>query len=174
MKRRRRLSFLSILGALILSLVAVVTASADQPIFSQEHIVEDGTYELCEQEMLVHEEYDWRATGWDDRWIEFYLKRWTTFTNPDNGNKLTLHGSHLDRGYWISDDKTILFMNGLQEFGTLPGHGVVWGYAGTIKWSVTSCREDNGEWVCDYELVHWGGMGFSDEETVCNYLLNGE
>jgi hypothetical protein len=83
-----------------------------------------------------------------------------------------MHHSGVFGCTWLNEGEEICRFSGADFLGTLPGYGPVFGVVQRIVWYEAGCREENGEWVCDkYELLHWSGMEFWDEEAVCNYLV---
>jgi hypothetical protein len=178
MKRRKYLSVLSILAALILVMVAVIPASADKPEHTRTVQIEDGIFPLCGVDMDYHLETKLGYTMFcSERKCSGDAYHWEEdFTLTYEGRSLNFHHSSQAHFTWITYDETEGHVNGANFIGTIPGHGVVWGWVGRIVWHEDDCYyNENGDWVCPiYEELQRTGMEIYDLDTVCNYMLYGK
>lgn len=181
MKRQKYLTILSILAALILSLVVFVPVSADRPEYWTFSVAFDWTFDQCVQEgepVIIPgylEETYYNTVFFDNNGIATYSLDHArgTATLTYNGRTLTMHDVLNHTYTWPSDTQTIIKLTGSDWIGTVPGHGPVVGIAGNHT-RLETCHMEGDELVCDTEMLKFSGMDFTDYEAVCNYLLYGE
>jgi hypothetical protein len=172
MKRLNYLVVLSILGALIVAMVAIVPASADAWKHTKSVWSDDYTENICNVPMQLHHEGKLEYIIFCDRNGEcsgdgYHFNDYLTITYEDRS--FTLHYATGERYTWPGGEQTIGRISGAKWVGSLPGYGVVWGEAGRDVWW-EACPYEG----CDYISLHWSGMTFYDYEAVCNYMLNGK
>ena len=181
MKRLNYLVVLSILGALIMAMVAIVSASADAPEHSKFFWEGDFNYTECGPNIPIHVDLQYEYTLFKDKNGEAYGDAYhyggSKITFTYNGHTLTLHGASQERWTWIFYSETYTLtlgkISGASWIGTIPGHGPVWGTVGMQDFLET-CTGQGEDQICQNEYYHWSGMEFFDQEAVCNYLLNGK
>lgn len=178
MKKPSYWIFLSILGALILALVAV-PAGADAPEHTKIIWVADFTDSICGvDDVPFHLEGKYEYILWRDKNGEAYGDSYhyggTTLTFTINGHTLTLRNNTQERWTWIIPwYETIAENSGARWIGTLPGYGTVVGTVGKQVYYETCEWVSEGVQECENDYYHWSGMVFDDWDAVCNYMLNG-
>jgi hypothetical protein len=172
MKRLNYLVVTSILGALIVAMVAIVPASANKPMHDKGFFEGDSIFTGCEFEIPAHFDGHFEYIEWPDYGVLHLLGNQLTLSY--NGHTLTLHESINNRADWITFYDARLEIRGADFIGTLPGHGIVTGTAGKQVYLETCDWGPDGDWVCEYELLDFSGMVFDEPGAICNYLLNGK
>ncbi len=170
MKRLHYLVGLSILAALLLALVVIMPGSADTPQHTKYYWSEDTTETICDVPMNVHHEGKLEYTMFcnqDECTGDHYaFNDNMTLTYLDRS--LNLHLANAELYSWPTEEQTIGRISGARWIGTVPGYGAVWGEAGRVVfWE--ACPYEG----CDFIILHWSGVVFSNYEAICTYMLNG-
>jgi hypothetical protein len=174
MKRLNYLVGLSILGALILAMIAIVPAIAEAPSIDRVILDFDFVDRDCGVKMPAH------LTG-KEVTTTFYDKDGairggtlsyggTSATITYNGHTLTWHDVENVRWQIVKEPYTVEYIGLFWEV-SVPGYGKVYGSSGR---TVLACYLKNDELICDSEPIHWSGMSVENLEPFCNYMINGK
>jgi hypothetical protein len=159
-----------------LAMVAILPASADKPVCSENVVKVDFTYSNCRPDMPDHLEETIVLTmffnryGGDRRGFDHEKG---TATLIYNSHTLTIHLSTTSTWDWIYWYDAIITVRGAEWKGTLPGYGAGIGTVGKQEIQ-DACHDEDSEWVCEDTLLHLSGMNYYDQEAICDYLLNGK
>jgi hypothetical protein len=182
MKRLNYKIGISIFVLLILALVGIVPASANAPVHV--HGVWDAYFldESCGEPLDAHLQLVSNEFYWVDK---DGLPRGESYVGIARGS--LAHEGRIVK--MVSNENTsvtyLSYQDGILEVvvrgtgtdwkASVPGHGVVAGYAGNLVYTETCTQDEQGEWSCEFgEVLKWSGMDFKDDDVVCNYLLYGE
>jgi hypothetical protein len=174
MKRLSYIVVLSILGVLILAVVAFVPASADPPVIDRYVLDFDFYEESCGFPIPAHI-YGKAATIYffdkDGEFrVSFNTNGGMSATETWNGHTLTWHNASNSRWKIVGDGSFIVQDMGLLWGVSVPGYGRAVALTGE---SVAACHPEGEEMICD-EPIHYAGMYVEDIDAVCNYMINGK
>jgi hypothetical protein len=176
MKRRNHIVVLSILGALILAMVAIVPASADGPVIEKGNFEFDYTYEGCPFDIPAHIKAKYEYNQWYDQDGILVKQTWhwggTEVTVTYNDHTVIAHESENYTDIWYNTGVTMTIRNGAIWVIHIPGYGFVSGFAGRDAWVEGCYWTNSGKYVCDWS--HWSGIEINEQDVFCNYMLNGK
>jgi hypothetical protein len=182
MKKIIVITLISGLGLLLLSLVFIVPARAEKPVFEKTVWEADFDDYSCTVPISTHIKVNSQRFFWFDKDGNPRGDSWTGSSHGymfHDDRIVRMHASEEGKITYVSfiDGiwKDVMETSGTQWMASVPGHGVVIGVTGKQVIEETCYFDtDQGIWVCDTVILQRSGMTWQEPEIVCDYLLNGE
>jgi hypothetical protein len=174
MKRLNFRVISSILGVLVLAMVAIIPVSANMPTIERGILDFDFIFDSCGFDINAHL-YGKGVTFyfWDKDDVIQGVSGSIGGSNATityNGHTLTWHNVENYRWTVIGEGLSLMQNTGLVWGVSVPGYGRAVARSGR---SVDLCHQEGTDLICD-ENLFWSGMYVEEIDAVCNYLVNGK
>ncbi len=171
MKKLKSIRVFYILVALLLAMVTIAPVTANQPEHFSSVLILDDIYSNCGPDMPIHLEETYEGYAYfnqDGESTMFINHVFGTAALTYNGHTLTMN-DRLETKSTVNG--TVMEVRGAEWIGTVPGHGAIVGIVGN-QTSQLVCKSKHKD--CEWEVIKFSGMEFTDQEAICNYMLYGE